>query len=55
MYTKGGVYSYFKKGCRKKCAHDNPARKVIPTFLVAFLYTSMAFRAIVPNFFEEQQ
>ena len=20
------VYSYFKKGCQKKCAHDNPER-----------------------------
>ena len=21
------VYSYFEKGCRKKCARDNPERK----------------------------
>ena len=22
----GGLYSYFEKRCRKKCAHDNPGR-----------------------------
>ena len=67
------VYSYFEKGCLKKCARDNPETKVImgydqytvpdtaavePTFFFLSLAladeTSMASRAILSNFFEEQ-
>ena len=29
VYTEIGVYSYFKKDCRKKCAHDNPDRYLL--------------------------
>ena len=56
------AYSYFEKGCRKNCARDNNTLvldtvAVEPTFVVSFSprkHTSMASRAILLNFFEEQ-
>ena len=64
------VYSYFDKGCRKKCARNNPARlfgilsihcswqcsceTFFCCFPLALANTSMASRAILKSFFEEQ-
>ena len=64
------VYSYFEKGCRKKCVCDNPKGNMgydeytVPdtvaveltfdAFLLQSRNKSMASRAILVNFFEEQ-